>query len=95
MKVVVRKWEEFDAEWEFRCFIVNNEIMACSQYYTLCYISDLVHNKTRVQKFIKDWFESIRDLIPISNYTIDFAIAKDLSKAWVIEINHPPPTAGV
>jgi len=94
MKLITRKWEHFLPEWEFRAFIVNDEITGCTQYYKLCYVPELVANKEKVGEHIKNYFNSIKHLIPITNYTIDFAVSPDLCTTWVIEINHPPPIAG-
>jgi len=95
LNIIIRKWENYLPEWEFRAFIINDEMVACSQYYSLCYIPEIANQKQKIAEHLRLYFDSIKHLIPIKNYTIDFALFPDFSKIWVIEINHPPPIAGL
>lgn len=107
MKIIVRKWEKFLPEWEFRgkqririseqkkvappkntskqqqldvlpffiAFIVNDELVACTQYYKLVFVKEMEQKK--IAQHIKNYFDQIKSLIPIKNYTVDFALSPD------------------
>jgi len=94
VQIVVRRWVDLEQEFEFRCFVVDDKINCITQYYPLCFVPKMVQIKDKLKDHLFNYFESIKEQIKISNYTIDFAVLSDLSKTWIIELNHPPPTAG-
>lgn len=95
MKLIARKWVDIDPELEFRTFVVDKKIVACTQYYPLCYVPKLSQNKEKITKLLFDYFDKVKDLIKIDTYTIDFVLSRDLNSVQIIELNNPPPTAGV
>lgn len=61
-------------------FVVDKKIVACTQYYPLCYVPKLSHNKEMITKVLFDYFDKVKDLIKIDTYTIDFMLSRDLSE---------------
>jgi hypothetical protein len=100
MQVHVREWVNIDPEWEFRTFITNNEMNACTQYYSLCYVPEMVPVKDAIRdKIYNFWREHLRALPYFTDackgdYTVDFVLSPDLKVIRVIEVNNPPPVAG-
>jgi hypothetical protein len=56
----------------------------------------MVGRRDAIIKHLHDKFNQVKGLIDIRNYTIDFALSPslDLSRSYVVEINHLPPEAG-
>jgi len=112
MNLIVRRWDPtIEPTLEFRAFVVNRKLTACTQYYQLCYVEKISKNYELIKQLIWDYFETqVKHRVKTDTYTIDFAISPDLSthiffilietdlfrpeSLKVIEINHPPPTAG-
>jgi len=93
-KIIFREWCDYlEFENECRVFVWNKEITCITQYYSLVYVPYLNQNKSVVAKRIVEYFnDKVKDLIPISNYTIDICVME--KEIIVIEINPPPPMAG-
>lgn len=96
LPVVIREWEDIHPEYEFRVFVVRNQVTAITQYHAALYVPEMVENKERVVELILLEFEAVKGKLraPEDTYTIDFVICPDFSRARVIEINDPPPVAG-
>ncbi|KAH3756436.1 cell division cycle protein 123-like [Pelomyxa schiedti] len=96
LQLAVRRWEEIDPDWEFRCFVVDGIMTACTQYYDMIYVPDIASQRSLVASTILDYFESkIKPkLLHLNSYTLDLAVRPDLKAVRTIELNHPPPTAG-
>lgn len=63
-------------------------------YSKLSYVPHIAENKNQITKLILDYFnERVKPLVSVTEYTVDFVLASDLSKIWVIELNNPPPVA--
>ena len=63
---------------EFHAFVQNNELKAICQDERFGLFQDLVDNKDLYEKLINDYFnKSVKPLMKIPNYIIDFAILKD------------------
>ena len=61
---------------------------ACTQYYNLCYVPEIAKLKNEISKKILEYFEKVKHLFTVESYTLDLAISPDLSKIYIIEINH-------
>ena len=96
VQLVFREWEDIHPEYEFRVFVVHNEITAMTQYHSGLYVPEMAKNKEKVQDLILAEFNRVKDKVkaPESTYTIDFVITENLDAARIVEINDPPPTAG-
>lgn len=97
-ELVVRRWESINQEWEFRAFVYNGRLTACTHYYNGVYVPLLVATKAETAQRIQDyWAQSIHPLLAptVQTYVVDFAVEPPPSKKiWVVEINNPPPVAG-
>ena len=61
MQLHVREWVNIDPEWEFRTFITNNEMTACTQYYSLCFVPQMVPIKDQIRDRIYNfWKENLK-----------------------------------
>ncbi len=64
--ICVRQWRDVDAAREFRAFVHNGKLTACSQYcYYQCF-PELVADRARLAQRIKDFFE--RNVLPVSPF---------------------------
>lgn len=100
VQLVLREWsDDLDATFEFRAFVFDNQLTACTQYNSLCAVPAMIANKDTICKNIQHYFATIVQPIlekqQLHTYTIDFAVdPHDYSKIKVIELNYPPPEAG-
>ena len=84
---------EFSASGEFRAIVYDKKIVALSQYFDMCYFSDIQNLENIVPQKIQEFFETqLRDRVPLSNYIIDFAVSSisgdpENWKIYVIELN--------
>jgi len=95
MNVVAREWHDIPTIWEFRTLVYNNEITVITHYYENCYVKEIVEREEEIVRRIRAKFEELNKLIPIDTYTIDFCVDPNSDKVWLIEVNNPPPIAGV
>mmetsp|Transcript_9101 Transcript_9101/g.12507 ORF Transcript_9101/g.12507 Transcript_9101/m.12507 type:complete len:441 (+) Transcript_9101:137-1459(+) len=96
MTLIIRKWEHFFPDWEFRVFVFNKRINACTQYYPQCFQPHMTPIKQQIKDKIREFHEAqIKLLMPIPSYTMDVVMSPDLKSIQLVEINHLPPTAGV
>jgi hypothetical protein len=95
LSVVVRDWcNELDPSWEFRAFVVNSKLNACTVYSSFTYVPAIAEHAAEIERMIVEFWESCKDRIREEGYTIDFFVAPDLSTVKIIEINPLPPIAG-
>ena len=78
-QMILRKWEDsLTSSKEFRAFVQNYELRAICQDERFALFQDLVDNKDLYEKLINEFFnKSVKPLMKIPNYIIDFAILKD------------------
>jgi hypothetical protein len=95
MQLVAREWwDDIYPPYEFRCFVSNNQMTAITQYYSLCYLPEIVLQKALVLDMILTKWALVHPLLKVHTYTIDFAFSIDLDHIMVVEINPFPPIAG-
>jgi hypothetical protein len=88
MKIIVREWKHIQPEWEFRAFIFNNVMTSITQYWSSCYVPQMKAAKEKIGAMMKEfWSTTLKPLIKIEDYTIDFVIDPSTWKMWVIELN--------
>ena len=75
IKFVVREFVTIPVDGEFRGFVYEGKLVALSQYDTMTFFPHLVEHKEEVEKRIRDFYEDIKDSIPLTltSYIIDFA----------------------
>ena len=78
-QMILRKWDDsLSSSREFRAFVQNNELKAICQDERYGLFQDLIDNKQLYEKLINDFFNnSVKPLMKIPNYVIDFAILKN------------------
>jgi len=86
---VIREFVPVPIEFEFRAFVVNNQLRGMCQYYHYMYFPRLVDNKVLIDQLVHKKFEEIKDLVPIPDktYVIDWAVDLDRQKVYIIELN--------
>lgn len=94
LRVIVRKYIPLYNELELRVFVNQHKVSAISQYYASCHVHWLHENKEKVQDDVINAVNEISKLLSIEDYVIDFAFDENY-KLWVVEINLPPPLAGM
>jgi len=70
-------------------FVVDGEMTACTQYYSDCFVPELVTRKHEIQERLLAFHLATRHRIPISTYTIDYALDPHSDRIWIVEINNP------
>eukprot|EP01102_Stenamoeba_stenopodia_P007395 TRINITY_DN206_c2_g1_i2.p1 TRINITY_DN206_c2_g1~~TRINITY_DN206_c2_g1_i2.p1 ORF type:complete len:336 (-),score=67.82 TRINITY_DN206_c2_g1_i2:306-1313(-) len=64
MQVVVRRWEDIRQEWEFRAFVFDGVLTACTQYYAGVYVPKLVANIDYYkQRIVSFWHNSVKSVM--------------------------------
>jgi hypothetical protein len=86
MQVVVREWVDILPEYEYRGFAAGGKLNALTQYYKACFVPQMVPRKQEIAAKILALFEEVKDLIPVTNYVIDFAVTPD--RVYIVELNH-------
>jgi len=86
---IVRKFVKIPIEYEFRAFIVDNELKAMCQYYHYIFFPTLVQNKDRIEKLILTKFDEIKSKVPFieKTYVVDWAVDLDNNRVYTIELN--------
>ncbi|XP_020286701.1 cell division cycle protein 123 homolog [Pseudomyrmex gracilis] len=70
--LVLKQWRDINPFTEFRCFVMNNELIAISQRDISQYHSSNESEKYSIQTDIKSLFsEYIKGRFPLSNYSFD------------------------
>eukprot|EP01105_Mastigella_eilhardi_P021340 TRINITY_DN5162_c0_g1_i1.p1 TRINITY_DN5162_c0_g1~~TRINITY_DN5162_c0_g1_i1.p1 ORF type:complete len:178 (-),score=40.68 TRINITY_DN5162_c0_g1_i1:45-578(-) len=95
MKLIIREFQpQLPIEGEFRGFVCRRRLNALSQYYADCYFPSVVEHKDELaQRVLHFYEEHIRDLLPMDDYVVDFAVM-DKTTIKVIELNPFGPTTG-
>jgi hypothetical protein len=62
-----------------------------TQYYKACYVPYLAQNQETIKQRICYFFESIKHLINVNHFVVDFAITPD--RVYLVELNHWGTTA--
>eukprot|EP01124_Arcella_intermedia_P006976 TRINITY_DN14240_c0_g1_i3.p1 TRINITY_DN14240_c0_g1~~TRINITY_DN14240_c0_g1_i3.p1 ORF type:complete len:240 (+),score=36.52 TRINITY_DN14240_c0_g1_i3:505-1224(+) len=97
LQVIIREWcPKVLPEWEFRLFVMNGQLNACSQYYSDCYVPEMHANREVIKKVIMEYFEkNVKGRLPGDiNLTVDLAVDPNLKDVTLIEVGNPPPVAG-
>eukprot|EP01124_Arcella_intermedia_P007952 TRINITY_DN14936_c0_g2_i1.p1 TRINITY_DN14936_c0_g2~~TRINITY_DN14936_c0_g2_i1.p1 ORF type:complete len:340 (-),score=85.34 TRINITY_DN14936_c0_g2_i1:14-1033(-) len=84
--IIVRKWEEIPLMHEYRGFVYKGNLNAISQYYHTIYFKELPPVWEDNIRKIRDYFESMKSVVPLESYIIDFGIT-ETGKILVIELN--------
>jgi len=95
MNIVAREWNNIPTIWEFRTIVFNYEITVITHYYSNCYVPEIAEREEEIVSRIREAFKIVHPLVNLADYTIDFCLDPNSDKFWVIEINNPPPVAGV
>ncbi|XP_058795477.1 cell division cycle protein 123 homolog [Phymastichus coffea] len=70
--LVLKKWRDIDPCTEFRCFVVNKELVGISQRDVSQYYKHIENDKYNIQKDIKSMFtESIQSKFGPDDYSFD------------------------
>lgn len=85
MAVILRESVDVPIHMEFRGFVRNRTLTALSQYYHYVHFSELQSRKDEIQCKIFDFFESVRDKIPLESCIMDFILIDD--QVRIVELN--------
>ncbi|KAH3746147.1 cell division cycle protein 123-like [Pelomyxa schiedti] len=87
--ILVRKWVSLPLAHEFRGFIFNNKLTALSQYYCFCTWPELISVQDRVVPLIQAFFETVKDIVPVSDHTyiMDFVLDMAHNRVYIVELN--------
>ncbi|KAF9976129.1 hypothetical protein BGZ73_009104 [Actinomortierella ambigua] len=85
--LVLRKWFDLSPSMEFRCFVVNNQLVGISQR-DMTYYEFLKDIKEDVEDMIEDFFEDhIQNRFPDPDYTFDVYITRNRERIYLIDFN--------
>ncbi len=84
--ICVRRWRDVDAAREFRAFVFNRKLTACSQYcYYQCF-PELLKTKDQLSERIVQFFEKqVLPIFPYKDAVIDFHVTDDFVE--IIELS--------
>ncbi|ORX76394.1 hypothetical protein BCR32DRAFT_329365 [Anaeromyces robustus] len=96
VQIAIRRWDSrVVPALEFRSFVYNHTMTACTQYYKLRYDPFIVEHRKEISEAILNFHDQyIKPRIEIPNYTVDFAVSADLKNVICVELNNLPPSAG-
>jgi len=96
IQVAVRRWDpRVVPALEFRAFVFGHTMTACTQYYKLVYDPNLAAHSKEISDLIRNYHdEHLKPLIPLADYTVDFAVTADFKECICVELNNLPPAAG-
>lgn len=88
-QIVLRRWCDVPIRFELRGFVYDNKLTALCQYYNEVVCTELLENKDRIQRLVLDFFEQIRDRMPLTpkEYVVDFLVDLEKDRVLVVEIN--------
>lgn len=98
-KIIIREWTNIPLEYEvrrilgdsdviqFRGFVHSKKLNAVSQYYHYVYFEHIARDKDKISRLLQEFYEQIKDRIPLSNFVLDFALDPTTNRVMVIEIN--------
>ncbi len=88
-------FEEFDPAYEFRGFVSNGIRTGLTIYNPWVYDEKLIEREQSILSTMLTLWDTVSPKIRSENYSLDFALSKDLTKCWIIELNNfLPPLAG-
>lgn len=106
LAIVVRKWEVVEPELEFRTFVVNDAVVAITQYTSNVFIPWMAAHADAIrdaivayhQRVVRDQFRTATGG-SVESYVMDVVLGyvpvDELeSSIRLVEINNPPPVAG-
>ena len=83
--LVVREWVQLPLWAEFRGFVWNHKLTSVGQYNHPVVFSDLKEKTPKILSDLEAFFQSIKAMIPLERYIIDFAWTPE--KVFLVEIN--------
>jgi hypothetical protein len=88
-QIVLRRWTDVPVWFEMRGFVFDGKLTSLTQYYNEVICQEVIDNKDKIEKLVRDISEIIIDKIPITprEYCIDFLVDLKNSKVMVVEIN--------
>ena len=85
----------FDPDWEFRAFCAAGQRTSITAYNPWVYSRDMIDKQGPILRLITALWDRAQPRIASQNYSLDFAVAPDLSGCWIVELNNfLPPLAG-
>eukprot|EP01104_Vermistella_antarctica_P013546 TRINITY_DN4118_c1_g1_i3.p1 TRINITY_DN4118_c1_g1~~TRINITY_DN4118_c1_g1_i3.p1 ORF type:complete len:450 (-),score=80.24 TRINITY_DN4118_c1_g1_i3:129-1478(-) len=88
-------FEGFDPIWEFRGFVADGVRTSLTAYNPWVYDRSICEHKDAILRLISDLWDRAGPKIRSENYTLDFAVSKDLKKCYIVELNNfLPPLSG-
>jgi len=90
LMVVLRQWADIHPSMEFRGFVYERKLTAISSYNRAVYWPDMVVHKDAIETLLKDYWKKVEPAVPrnMSNFIVDFAVSRDLSRVFIVELNH-------
>ena len=90
--IVLREWIDTvprQPEGEFRAWVHNNELCACTQYYSFMHFPAVAARAEEIQNKLEEfWRANVRDaLVHRESYGIDFFFDFITGRIMVIELN--------
>eukprot|EP01129_Flabellula_baltica_P014870 TRINITY_DN725_c0_g2_i1.p1 TRINITY_DN725_c0_g2~~TRINITY_DN725_c0_g2_i1.p1 ORF type:complete len:351 (-),score=83.32 TRINITY_DN725_c0_g2_i1:33-1031(-) len=93
MQFIVREFVNLPIEYELRGFVYQNQLTALTQYYCDSTFPCLEENENTLVTLIQQFYEEVKDLIPVDDYIIDFVwIPEEGIK--IVELNPYSQTTG-
>ncbi|KAL9653989.1 hypothetical protein ABK040_014198 [Willaertia magna] len=91
--LALRKWYDIHPANEFRCFIRNKRLIGISQRDDANFYPFLLEEKEEIEeKLVNFWESYIKDIFPLSRYTVDLYITRK-GNVFIIDFNvYGPPT---
>eukprot|EP01125_Pyxidicula_operculata_P011479 TRINITY_DN375_c1_g1_i1.p2 TRINITY_DN375_c1_g1~~TRINITY_DN375_c1_g1_i1.p2 ORF type:complete len:344 (-),score=70.84 TRINITY_DN375_c1_g1_i1:71-1102(-) len=88
-KLIIRKWCSVPIKYELRGFVIDNKLTGLCQYYDEIFYHQLYDNKDKIQNLVLGFFDTIKNIIPITpkEYVVDFLVDLPNEKVIVVEIN--------
>jgi len=87
-QICLREWcDEMKLEYEFRCFVYENELRAISQYDHYCVYAHLTPMKADIEKAIRAALARVHPMIGERSYIIDFLYIPERQEARMIELS--------
>ena len=88
-------FSDFDPDWEFRGFVIDGKKTSLTTNSPFVYVPEIVQRKDEILSSIQAVWDKLLPKVKSDKYCVDFAVATDLSKTWVVEVNAAvPPLAG-
>ena len=85
VSLVIRKWVPIELWAEFRGFVWNGQLTSIGQYNHPVMFPQLKSMTSRIKSDLEKFFFSVKGLIPLDRYIIDFAWTEE--KVYLVEVN--------